>query len=249
MKHSLILAFISSTLFISCSIRKLTPSTIKDEHANGISFAPCGPKTPVNTICSISPLAIHPTQFALGYRDVEKKRAKLRKIKDEPEKIDEYLKKKIIPAVIGPDFVYYIMDGHHTSRALAEESILVIYAQVLDDFSNMPMDDFLNRLKTENWLWLYDENGVGNQDPRSIPTRITDLKDDPYRALAEDAQEEGAFEEKPVYFQQFMWGNYFRPLIDRELIGSDYKKAIEEAIKWAKHPNAAKLPGYKFEKN
>jgi hypothetical protein len=229
----------------SCSATKDPRSHLKDDSLPGISFAPCSPDTSVQTICSTSPTAIHPTQFAVGYRDVEKKREKLRKIKDRPDQIDEYLKKKIVPAVKGPDSVYYIVDGHHTSRALAEESILVLYMRVIHDYSNMNIDTFLAKLKSEQLVWLYDENGVGNQDPRSLPAKILALKDDPYRSLAEDAQEEGAFNEEPVYYQQFIWANYFRKVVDKFLLESNYKEAINEAVLWSKHPKASHLPGYK----
>jgi hypothetical protein len=37
----------------------------------------CSVTTPVSGTCVISPLAVHPTQFALGFRDVTKKRTKI----------------------------------------------------------------------------------------------------------------------------------------------------------------------------
>jgi hypothetical protein len=245
MRRSKIIGFFILVALAACAPRKLHSSTLTDDDYKGIDFAPCSPLMPTESLCSISPTVVHPTQFALSFLEVEEKRERLKKIKDDPEAIDYFLRKKIVPGIKGPESVFYIVDGHHTARALAEESILVLYLRITKDYSALTPQDFLARLRSEGLLWLYDENGVGPQDPAKIPLRIMDLKDDVYRSLAEDARKKGAFDEKPVYFQQFIWANYFRKLVDKSLVESDYKKAIGEAVKWARHPNASELPGFK----
>lgn len=228
-----------------CVLHGQNPSQAKSEGPAG-AVQPCTSATLVDAICSTSPSVVHPTQFALGYRDVAKKKAKLAKIKNDPKAIEAFLNNKIVPAIKGPGFVYYIVDGHHTARALAEESIFKLYIKVLRDDSELSTFDFLDSLKTKGQMWLYDENGVAGQDPAKIPPTILDLKDDPYRSLAEDAMAEGAFDAAPVYFQQFIWANYFRALIDRSLLRSNYRQAVDEAVAWARHPNASTLPGFKM---
>jgi hypothetical protein len=246
-RHSISCLLVTVSL-LACATKGSGTSALHDhkhDDYKGIEFAPCSSDTPMHSICSISPIAVHPTQFALGLRDVEDKKSRIRKIQDDPEAIDYFLRKKIVPTIKGPDSVFYILDGHHTTRALAEQSILVLYVRVIQDCSSLDKPTFLTRLKTEGRLWLFDENGVGAQDPDNIPRRILDLKDDPYRSLAESAQDQGAFDEKPVYFQQFIWANYFRKLVDKSLVESNYKKAVKEAVKWAKDPRASQLPGFR----
>jgi hypothetical protein len=70
------------------------------------------------------------------------------------------------------------------------------------------------------------------------------LTDDPYRTLAEDAQDRGANKKIDLLFQEFYWANFYRPRIDPDLVTNDYDKAIEEALKLAKTTAASSLPGY-----
>jgi len=44
---------------------------------------------------------------------------------------------------------------------------------------------------------------------------------------------------------EFKWANYFRERIDPELVKNDFGKALKLALKLAKDPAAADLPGYK----
>jgi len=231
--------------FASCAIKKSSSRLYSHDGETIVDFVPCGPSTPKDTTCSIQPLSVHPMQFALGFKDVAKKRETIKTFKDKPRELDDFLRKKIIPSIKGPEDVFYILDGHHTTRALAEESVMFMYLKVEKDLSNLSKNKFLETVTKEGLVWLYNENGDGPQDPEKLPSQITELKDDPYRSLAEDAQDEGAYEEKPVYFQQFIWANYFRLHIEKSLVTSNYKKALEQALQWAKHSDASGLPGFK----
>ena len=93
----------------------------------------CSDKTPVDAMCTIAPTAVHPTQFAVGYRDVVKKRKKIHVLKEKRDEFYGYLVKKLPPVVRGPNAQWYIVDGHHTTRALAEEGVLTMYVRVRND--------------------------------------------------------------------------------------------------------------------
>ena len=49
-------------------------------------------------------------------REVEMRAEKLRQLS--PDKLQKYLTKKIVPIVIGPGGIPYLLDHHHLARAL-----------------------------------------------------------------------------------------------------------------------------------
>ena len=206
--------------------------------------SPCDSNTRKHHSCVMSPLLVHPTQFALGLHDVEKKRAKITAIKDSPKELQDYLQKNKFRAVKGPEETFYIVDGHHRCRALAEESIDKVYLEIIEDESGMTRTDFWQKMARRHLVWPYDENGDGPLDPLSIPGNVLNLSDDPYRAIAEDALDEGAYEKTDVPFQQFMWANFYRKRIDRSLVRSDYAAALKKAKSISHEPAAKDLPGY-----
>ena len=204
----------------------------------------CSPQTTVGERCAIAPTKVHPTQFALGLKDVVKKRKKIANSKVNAMELTTYLTKNSPPAVKGPKNVFYIVDGHHRTRAMAEESLSFIYIDVKKDYSAMSVTAFWNQMKKDNYVWLYNEKGEGPLDPSKIPASITMLRDDPYRTLAEDALEHGGFRGTDTLYQQFMWANYFRPLIPLDKVLNDYDEAVKDAVDLAHDEAAQDLPGY-----
>jgi hypothetical protein len=205
---------------------------------------PCSPQTGVGDECEISPMTVHPTQFALGLRDVEHKRIKISKLKNAPVELDEYLHNGAMAAIKGPDELFYLIDGHHRTRAIAEEDMPFIYITVKKDFSDLTMTEFLDRMVQNQYVWLYDENGERHSSPIDIPNSIMDLKDDPYRSLAEDALNDGAYDATDTLFQQFYWANFLRTKISKSTIDGDYDVAKREADLACQSEEASTLPGY-----
>jgi hypothetical protein len=237
------LAFTLQTA-LACTHPQPSPVPTVAQELTELAPAPCDAQTPVLATCRISANSVHPTQFAVGLKDVQKKREKVAKIKNDPKELRDFLKKKTPPAVKGPEDVFYIVDGHHTTRALSEESVPSIFIKITKDYSDLTNSDFWERMKSENLVWLYDENGEGPKDPIYIPNSITDLPDDPFRSLSEDAKQLGAYQEHSVFYQQFIWANFFRKFIPKEKVTNEYDAAVQDAVKIAKSPEASGLPGY-----
>src|SRR4051812_4342433 len=78
--------------------------------------------------------------------------------------VEDYLKsdKRRIVILIGPNG-YYLLDGHHLSRSLLEANIWNdvkdLYCEVVENWSNLSEEDFLYKMVSSNYVWLYDEKG------------------------------------------------------------------------------------------
>ena len=205
---------------------------------------PCGDKSKVGDKCSISPSKLHPTQFALGMRAVEEKRKNIVKIKNSLVQLMTYLDENAPPSVIGPNGRFYIVDGHHRTRAAADEGLKEIFVSIVKDYSDKDMDAFWQSMKEHHLVWPYDENGEGPLNPVKIPDSVLKLADDPFRSLAEEVQVKGGYAETGTYYQQFEWANFFRKKISKTQVHGQYEQAVTKAIDLAKTPAARGLPGY-----
>jgi hypothetical protein len=205
---------------------------------------PCSAKSLDGETCFVRLADVRPTQFCVGYRDVQRKKATIessRKEKNQP--LRGFFKN---PGLIvkGPEDIYYLVDGHHRARALLESGVLDFECKIIADYSQLSMADFWQKMIDQKMVWPYDAHGHGPQSPLNIPTNLSELADDPYRTLAEDAQDRGANKKIDLLFQEFYWANFYRSRIDPSLVANDYDKAIEEALKLAKTTAASSLPGY-----
>jgi hypothetical protein len=205
---------------------------------------PCSAKSLDGETCIVHLPDVRPTQFCVGYRDVQRKKLTIdssRKGKSPPPRV--FFKN---PGLIvkGPEDVFYLVDGHHRARALLESGVLDFECKIIADYSQLSMADFWQKMIDLKMVWLYDSHGHGPQSPLNLPTNLSELADDPYRNLAEDAQDRGANNKINLLFQEFYWANFYRPRIDPDLVANDYDKAIDEALKLAKTTAASSLPGY-----
>jgi hypothetical protein len=116
--------------------------------------------------------------------------------------------------------------------------------KIIADYSDHSMTEFWDKLVREKMVWLYDESGTGPQSPLHLPTSLSELVDDPYRTLAEDAQDRGANKKLDVLFQEFYWANFYRTRIEKTKVLENYDAALEDALTLAKSPAASELPGF-----
>jgi len=79
---------------------------------------PYSPDLPTNTVCLVQIAQLHPTQFALGLKEVEERAEKFKALKE--AKREAYLHKHIAPIAIGPGGIPYILDGQHLARIVLE---------------------------------------------------------------------------------------------------------------------------------
>lgn len=207
----------------------------------------------VNKVKWIDFSLIAPTQFNIGHAAMIQKRDKLLKKYNKENTVQslnhlrKYLSRKAAPAYLAEDGRYYIVDHHHTSRALYEAKLPIheFPIEVIEDLSNLSMNDFFNHLKKLNRLYLYD-NGKGPLDPFKLPRNLWDLTDDPYRSLSGAVRDAGGYDKVTTYFSEFTWANYFRSRIMlKNGSETEINRVLTTAIKMAHDPAASGLPGHK----
>lgn len=184
---------------------------------------------------------ILPTQTSVGYIEVANKRnewASLTKIKRQ-----ELIGSHWFPSVIGPDNRYYIVDHHHLGLALHQEGHKNVLLTVLKDLSMLDLDNFWKVMSFSSWVYPYNNHGKRIKFS-DIPQHISELADDPYRSLAGLSRDRGAYAKSTTPFTEFMWADYYRPLIKKKQIVSSTDGAIKKALEVAKLPAASYLPGW-----
>jgi hypothetical protein len=139
----------------------------------------------------------------------------------------------MIPAVLGPRERYYIVDHHHLARAMHEEGVEDILVVVLAKLSMLEKYPFWVYLDNHSWLHPFDADGR-RRDYHEIPKSIAEMKDDPYRSVAGELSRAGGFAKDATPFTEFLWADALRPRIERELIQSDFDRAMEQALKFAR---------------
>ncbi len=186
---------------------------------------------------------IRPTQMAVGLHVVEMKRRKIERHLDNARKLRRYLDKRPVPAVIGPDEEYYIIDHHHLSYALWQCEVDEVIVRVVGDLSDMPKRDFLRTMSSLGWLHAYDAEGRKVCASR-LPRTIDQLKPDRYRDLAWTVRQAGGFCKTEIPFSEFTWANYFRTCIGATVLTRDFNGAHAQAMRFARMKGAAHLPGF-----
>jgi hypothetical protein len=206
-------------------------------------WVPYSSALPAGTKCYVEVQSLHPTQFAVGYREIERRTEKL--IEKSDKKILEYMKHHAAKIVVGPNGEPYIVDSHHLACIIVRiGKSKTIYAVVEANLGNLPVDSFWNEMVKMKWAYLYDENGRGPLDPKNLPKTIKDLKDDPFRSLAWEVRERGGFKKTDDPFAEFQWADFFRNKISLKGANENMDQLIYDAMELCHTSSASKLPGY-----
>ncbi|MBX3737092.1 MAG: phytase [Candidatus Didemnitutus sp.] len=217
-----------------------------DTRAAAPGYVPFRADLTAGAACTIDARALHPTQAALGWREVLFKRAKL-DAKDAAA-LAAYLQDKDVPIVIGPGGVPFMADGHHTIRALLESQHAdkTVYAHVFANWSALAPAAFWARMQASNYTYLKDAAGRPVA-PDKLPATLLEMQRDPWRGLAWALMDAGAFTElKGVFFQEFLWADFLRERVQwNDADEVDFQRALAEARRLAATPAAAALPGWK----
>jgi hypothetical protein len=210
-------------------------------------YVPFSADLPAGAAYTIEVHALHPTQLALGWREVVAKK-KLIEGKS-PAELTAYLKEKDVPVVIGPGGVPYMTDGHHTLRALLESRVAdkIAYGHILANWASVPAEEFWARMQAKNYVYLKDAAGRGPRPASTLPTSLTGMQRDAYRGLGWGVMKAGGFDErKDIFFQEFIWGDRFRGKIEwDDQDDAAFARAVKEACVLARTAAFADLPGYK----
>ncbi len=192
----------------------------------------------------LKPVAIadlRPTQITVGIREVDQKRKHFRSLAVENE--GAFLGRHMIPSVLGPKHLHYIIDNHHLARALHDEGVEHVLVTVAADLSALSKASFWTYLDNRSWCHPYDDNGR-RRDFSAIPTSVAKLSDDPYRSLAGNLRHLGGFAKDTAPFSEFLWADFFRARIKPKALTENFDRALQRALVIAKSDDATYLPGW-----
>ena len=185
--------------------------------------------------------ALRPTQMTVGLREVDRKRAEWRKRaeRDGPD----FLGRHMIPVILGPKSVPYVIDHHHLARALHEEGVSHVLVSVVADLHYLKKTVFWTFMDNRNWLHPFDAEGVRNSHDE-LPKRIGAMKDDPYRSLAGEVRRSGGYAKDNTPYSEFLWADFLRRQVSPKLVEKDFERAVGKAMAAAAQQDAAYLPGW-----
>jgi hypothetical protein len=184
---------------------------------------------------------LRPTQFSVGYAEVEVKCSVWKKMKRKER--EHAIQSHSFPAVLGPGDEYYILDHHHLGIALIEEGVKEVWVTKLDDMSWLEEVIFWRTMEFRAWAHLYDNKGR-RRPYTEMPDRLTKLQDDPYRSLAGLVRTSGGYAKDEVPFSEFLWADFFRPRISVRDIKENRVRAVKAGVKLAHTRQARYLPGW-----
>lgn len=201
------------------------------------------PLLPAGTLCTVEVRALHPTQFAVGYWEIDQRAKKV--VNKDAKKIEKYLEEHVGKIVIGPNGVPYIIDRHHLACIMQRtQKSSTIYATVEANFKTMNVNDFWKEMIARKWAYLFDNKGSGPLDPLTLPISMKDLKDDPFRSLAWAVRERDGYKQSVNPFAEFQWANFFRTKLTTDDVNANMEQLIQDALKLCHTPAARGLPGY-----
>ena len=185
--------------------------------------------------------SLRPTQMTLGLREVERKRAEWCTRRDRDG--GEFLGSHVIPAVIGPNGAYWLIDHHHLARALYDEGVEHVLVSVVAKLEHLPKRRFFSFMDCHNWFHTYNEEGK-RCDWADLPHHIGKLADDPYRSLAGEVRRAGGYAKSLTPYSEFLWADFLRDRISLKQVTEKFGKALIKALDLARSSAASHLPGF-----
>jgi hypothetical protein len=205
----------------------------------------CDLRTAPGVGCTCDLKSLRPLQGAVGMGEVQQKADKIKK---KPKKEENKLAADPIKVVRGPGGQLFVTDHHHGARAW----LLAGYSSGMCSIEPAPSssdpEKFWMQLKDLKKVHLENKDG-GVIAPDALPMSLEQLPDDPYRTLAWMLRKKDGFCRALMpqkEFAEFIWADWMR--VQKELppaqVAAAPKKFLETALKLAKSPAAARLPGY-----
>ncbi len=198
---------------------------------------------PAKSRCRVPIELLRPTQFCVGYWEIDRRAEKI--VHKSPKKLSAYLEEHLAEIVIGPGGLPYLVDGHHIAVTLLKTHLSdTVDAKVRANWRDLDRAEFWEKMKQHGWLYLYDNQGHGPLDPEKLPTKVTQMTDDPYRSLAWAVRKRAGFERSPASYSEFQWANFFRKRVPLGKGEEGFQQAIETALRLSHSAEAKDLPGY-----
>lgn len=184
---------------------------------------------------------LRPTQMTVGMRAVAAKSQEWNELPEHER--SARMAGQLFAAVKGANGAYFILDGHHTVLALANDKAKCVQIGLVSDLSYLSEEEFWVFLDHRSWVHCYDHQGK-RRPLGQMPERLQDLVDDPYRSLAASVQREGGFCKPDEPFFEFLWANHFRTRIDGGLVEKAYEEALRQALRMSHSKDCSHLPGW-----
>ena len=184
---------------------------------------------------------LRPTQMTVGLREVARKRAEWRKRAERDG--SDFLGRHMIPVIIGPKAVPYVIDHHHLARALHDEGVSHVLVSVIADLRDLKKTVFWTFMDNRNWLHPFDADGI-RQSHDALPKRVSAMKDDPYRSLAGELRRSGGYAKDNTPYSEFLWADFLRRRIGAKLVTNNFERAVVKSLEVAKQQYASYLPGW-----
>jgi hypothetical protein len=184
---------------------------------------------------------LRPTQITLGYREVETRVSKMKRLLQEDA--GKTVRKHVIPVVKGPKNHFYVIDHHHLCKALLLAGSKQVAVTAVLDLQRLDKDAFWFFMDNTGLVHPFDEDGK-RRDYADIPKHIEDMTDDPFRSLAGALRREGGYAKDTTPFSEFLWADFLRRQVNRKDLEKDFPAALEAALRLAKSGEADYLPGW-----
>tara|TARA_S200002703_G_C3758354_1_gene233393 strand:- start:582 stop:1112 length:531 start_codon:yes stop_codon:yes gene_type:complete len=167
-------------------------------------------------------------------QEVEHKEAKIKKLA-RPD-LTVYMLDHVVPIVIGPEGIPYMTDRHHTNTALLKSGRSPFaYCKIIANWSDKKPAAFWEEMEAHHYVWLMDAQGEPIT-PDQLPTSISGLTDDPWRAVVWKLEHDGVISKKPIYYYEFYWANLLEKKVDADP-SADFKGAIAASREYIEnHP-------------
>ncbi len=207
-------------------------------------MAPCAPTVLGGDLCTVGVLELHPTQLSIGGIEVDLRAENFRKLSANGRQ--KAIEKHVLPVILGPGNLFYLIDHHHFTAAVAQVlgNRAQLIGKVLHNWSQKTNADFWESMIQGEYVYLIDENGNGPLPYESLTRYVFDLKNDPLRSLAWGVSKNGGYDETDVSHADFLWAQYFRPNFPADFVTSSFEQAVRDATIAAMLPEASGLPGY-----
>lgn len=119
-----------------------------------------------------------------------------------------------VPVIKGWDGDFYAIDHHHLTRALMDSTVpkadQIMYATVIDDFSDTTELEFWSKMIENGYTWLVDERGSQPFSPLHLPSDMSELTNDFYRSLSYFTRVSGGYAKSNISYAEFIWAGWFR---------------------------------------
>ena len=205
----------------------------------------CDPHTAPGVNCTCDLKSLRPLQGAVGMGEVRQKTDKINK---KPKKEASKLAADPIKVVRGPAGQLFVTDHHHGARAWLLAGYSSGTCSIEPDPSSDDPGKFWPRLVDLKKVHLENKDGVVIT-PDALPKSLEQLPDDPYRTLAWMVRKKDGFcrafmEQRE--FAEFIWADWMRGRAELPAaqVAAAPDKWLKAALKLAKSPAAAGLPGY-----